>query len=137
MAAPIRTLFCAAPVRAVFCAALIGGVIATAPALRAEDRAAAFLVAIEEVPLMAGLTEEATPALDFDKPDGRLVETYAYGDVEADQTTEFYRAVMPEFGWQNIDRLVFLREGELLRIDLIREEHVLVVRFVLSPHSTQ
>ena len=118
---------------------MVAGLLAAAsPAVYAEEEeAGAFLAAIEEVPLMAGLTEEKTPALDFDKPDGRLVETYAHGEVAAEEAAEFYRAVMPEFGWQNIDGLVFLREGEMLRIELIPEEHALVVRFVLSPHSSQ
>ena len=107
------------------------------PIAFAQDETASFLAAIEEVPLMAGLTEEETPALDFDKPDGRLVETYAYGEVGAQEATDFYRAVMPEFGGQNIDGLVFTREGEMLRIELIPEEHALVVRFVLSPKSLQ
>ena len=127
----------------VFCwAVLVGGLLAVSPiaapsAAFAADDNAAFLIAIEEVPLMAGLTEEQTPALDFDKPDGRLVETYAYGEVTAKDAATFYRAVMPEFGWQNTDGLVFSREGEMLRIDLIPEERSLVVRFVLSPNSSQ
>ena len=121
---------------------LFAGLLAVSPvaapsAAFAADDPSTFLIAIEEVPLMAGLTEEKTPALDFDKPDGRLVETYAYGEVGAQEATEFYRAVMPEFGWQNIDGLVFTREGEMLRIELIPEEHALVVRFVLSPKSLQ
>lgn len=123
-------------------AVLVGGLLAVSPiaapsAAFAGGDGAAFLIAIEEVPLMAGLTEEQTPALDFDKPDGRLVETYAYGEVTAEDAAAFYHAVMPEFGWQNIDGLVFSREGEMLRIDLIPEEHSLVVRFVLSPSSSQ
>ena len=107
------------------------------PIAFAQDETASFLGVSEEVPLMAGRTEEETPARDFDKPDGRLVETYAYGEVGAQEATDFYRAVMPEFGWQNIDGLVFTREGEMLRIELIPEEHALVVRFVLSPRSLQ
>ncbi|MDA0228839.1 MAG: hypothetical protein O3B21_01490 [Proteobacteria bacterium] len=121
---------------------LFGGFLVVSPigapsGAFAADDTAAFLTAIDEVPLMAGLTEEQTPALDFDKPDGRLVETYAYGEVTAEEAGAFYRAVMPEFGWQNIDGLVFSREGEMLRIDFIPEERSLVVRFVLSPNSSQ
>jgi len=86
---------------------------------------------------MTGLTEEKTPALNFDKPDGRLVETYAYGKVTAEDAATFYRAVLPEFGWHITDGLVFSREGEMLRIDLIPEGRSLVIRFVLSPNSSQ
>ncbi len=123
-------------------AAMIGGLFAVsspaAPSIAfAQGETAAFLAAIEEVPLMAGLTEEPTVALDFDKPHGRLVETYAYGEVRAEDAAAFYHAVMPEFGWQVISGLVFSREGEMLRIDLIAEERSLVVRFVLSPNSSQ
>ena len=119
-------------------AAMAGGLLAVAaPGAHGAEETAAFLAAIEEVPLMAGLTEEPTAALDFDKPDGRLVETYAYGDVAAEDAAAFYLAVMPEFGWQNIDGLDFSREGEMLRIELTPEESSLVVRFVLSPLSSQ
>ena len=44
---------------------------------------------------------------------------------------------LPELGWHIIDGLVFSREGEMLRIDLIPEGRLLVVRFVLSPNSSQ
>ena len=123
-------------------AAVIAGLLAVAAppgpsTAHAEEESAAFLTAIEEVPLMAGLTEERVAALDFDKPDGRLVETYAYGEVRAEDAAAFYTAVMPEFGWKNIEALVFSREGEMLRIELIVEERSLVVRFVLSPNSSQ
>ena len=111
--------------------------VTTPSAALAADDPSAFLIAIEEVPLMAGLTEEKTPALDFDKPDGRLVETYAYGEVTVEHAAAFYRAVLPEFGWHIIDGLVFSREGEMLRIDFIPEGRSLVVRFVLSPNSSQ
>ena len=123
-------------------AVIIGALLAVAAPhgssiAHAEEESAAFLTAIEEVPLMAGLTEERVAALDFDKPDGRLVETYAYGEVRAEDAAAFYTAVMPEFGWKNIEALVFSREGEMLRIELIAEERSLVVRFVLSPDSSQ
>jgi hypothetical protein len=103
----------------------------------AADRTGGFLAAIEDVPLMTGLTEEESPALDFDKPDGRLVETYAHGTVDETEAAAFYRAVLPEFGWQAMEGLAFSREGEMLRIEFIPEERSLVVRFVLSPLSSQ
>ena len=86
---------------------------------------------------MAGLTEDTAATLDFDKPDGRLVEAYAYGEVRRDDVVEFYITVMPEFGWQLANDLVFSRDGEMLRIHLSTEDRLLLVRFVLSPHSSQ
>lgn len=86
---------------------------------------------------MAELTEDRALTLDFDKPDGRLIEAYAHGVVSTENATGFYLAVMPEFGWQTVEGLVFSREGEMLRIEFTPEERSLVVRFVLSPGSSQ
>jgi len=86
---------------------------------------------------MAELREDVAATLYFDKPGGRLIQSYAYGAVSSDDATDFYLAVMPEFGWQIGEGLVFLREGEMLRIEFIPEERSLVVRFVLSPGPSQ
>ena len=119
--------------------ALIAGFLFFLPtaAALAEDETGKFLAAIEDVPLMTELTEDRAATLDFDKPNGRLMEAYAYGDVSTENATDFYLTVMPEFGWQIVEGLVFLREGEMLRIEFIPEERSLVVRFILSPGSSQ
>ncbi|MBI05955.1 MAG: hypothetical protein CMM54_03130 [Rhodospirillaceae bacterium] len=115
--------------------ALIAGVcfIFAAGYAKAEDESGNFLAAIEEVPLMAELTEDLAATLYFDKPSGRLIEAYAYGKVSVENATNFYLTVMPEFGWQIEEGLVFLREGEMLLMEFIPEERSLVVRFILSP----
>jgi len=110
-------------IRYICYALLVAGFMSPSPA-QAGGETAEFLSAIEDVPLMAGLTEDTAATLDFDKPDGRLV-------------VEFYITVMPEFGWQLANDLVFSRDGEMLRIHLSAEDRLLLVRFVLSPHSSQ
>jgi len=119
--------------------ALTAGVLFALAATTAsgEEESSGFLYAIEDVPLMAELTEDRAATVDFDKPDGRLIETYAYGTIDEAVAAAFYRAVLPEFGWQDNGGLAFSREGEMLRIEFIPEERSLVVRFVLSPLSSQ
>jgi hypothetical protein len=109
--------------------------IAVAPArpIAGDDVENAFVIGIEDVPLMTGLIEDAEASLIFDKPDGRLIEAYAFGRLGADEVTDFYQTALPELGWQHVDNLAFLREGEMLRIHLIAGEDGLTVRFVLSP----
>jgi hypothetical protein len=127
-------------VRHICVTVLLGGFITLSVAWadgEADGEAAAFLSALEDVPLMAGLTEDETAALEFDKPDGRLAEAYAYGEISREDAAAFYTAIMPEFGWRKIDGLVFSREGEMLRIFLIAEDRSLLVRFVLSPQPSQ
>ena len=98
---------------------------------------AQFLSSIEDVPLMSGLTEDKTIMLNYNKPSGRLVQVYTYGQLNEIEAITYYRLVLPEFGWKNINNLVFHREGEMLKIRLFRENNTLIVVFMLSPASTK
>lgn len=88
-------------------------VLAAAPAHATE-----FLKAIEDVPLVAGLTESAEPVI-FESDQGRVIRTQAEGHVSATRISEFYAASLPGLGWKrtdDADALAFARENEVLRI---------------------
>jgi len=92
-----------------------------------------YLSEIQDLPLMPGLTEVAGAGLVFDKPDGRIVESYARGEVAASAVRSFYRATLPQLGWRIAAEDGFAREGETLQIELVTGESGLTVRFVLRP----
>tara|TARA_Y100000588_G_C13604568_1_gene648541 strand:+ start:184 stop:588 length:405 start_codon:yes stop_codon:yes gene_type:complete len=96
-----------------------------------------FLSSIEDVPLMLGLIEDENNVLNFNKPSGRLVQVYAFGPLKEKEIINYYNLVLPEFGWKNIHDLVFVREGEILKINLFRENSTLIVVFMLSPDTTE
>lgn len=88
-------------------------VMAAAPA-HATD----FLKAIEDVPLVAGLTESAEPVI-FESDQGRVIRTQAEGRVDGGRIDAFYTASLPGLGWTRVadtDALAFERENEVLRI---------------------
>ena len=88
-------------------------VLATAPAHATE-----FLKAIDDVPLVTGLTELPEPMV-FESDQGRVVRTSAEGQVGASQVSAFYIASLPSLGWKRIDSaesLAFERENERLNI---------------------
>lgn len=88
-------------------------VMAAAPA-HATD----FLKAIEDVPLVAGLTESAEPVI-FESDQGRVIRTQAEGQVDGARISQFYVASLPGLGWTRVDdaaALAFERENEVLRI---------------------
>ena len=88
-------------------------VLAAAPA-HATD----FLKAIDDVPLVAGLTELADPIV-FESDQGRVVRTCAEGQVDGARISSFYTASLPSLGWKPIaspDGLAFERENERLTI---------------------
>lgn len=88
-------------------------VLASAPAHATE-----FLKAIEDVPLVAGLAEQAEPVI-FESDQGRVIRTQAEGRVGATRISDFYVASLPGLGWKRVDdadALAFQRENEVLRI---------------------
>ena len=68
-------------------------VFATAPA-----HAADFLTAIDDVPLVKGLTELPDPLV-FESDQGRVVRTSAEGQVGASEISAVYLAALPSLGW--------------------------------------
>lgn len=79
-----------------------------------------FLRAIEDVPLPAGLTEQAEPVV-FESDQGRVVQTVAAGDIRTSDIADFYRASLPSLGWKPVasdTALSFERENEHLNITM-------------------
>lgn len=103
------------------------------------DEITAYFADIPDMPLMAGFDEQPDGALSFDKPEGRIVEAEAAGHGTAASVFEFYRLLLPELGWVSIGNQLYLRQGEVLSIEVTsaleasRENDLLRVRFYLRP----
>jgi hypothetical protein len=105
-----------------------------ASAAGAEDSAGKFVAGFEDLPLMPGLTQAAGSATVFDSPSGRVIESYAEGNVDKPAVMDFYAKTLPQLGWRQIAPYRFKREGEVLEITPKKAEKTLVrVRFYLSP----
>ncbi len=95
--------------------------------------AGAFVAGLEDLPLMPGLATVAGAGLDFDTPEGRVVEAYAKGKASLAEVLDFYAATLPQLGWDAAGQGRYRREGEMLRLELYQGEGELTVRFYLSP----
>ncbi|HVO17554.1 MAG TPA: hypothetical protein VMV26_20195 [Alphaproteobacteria bacterium] len=93
---------------------------------------AAFIERLGDVPLMPGLAIVEKDGVDFDAPDGRIVEVTAAGAVPRAAVLSFYRQSLPPLGWTG-QNLVYQREGERLRIELAGTGARTEVRFFLAP----
>lgn len=112
-------------------AGLLAGLTALAAAAGAG---AAFVTEIEDLPLMPGLTQPPDSGVVFDKAAGRIVETYAVGDLQAGEVRRFYDRTLPQLGWQTTDTSgVFSREGEILRVEVIDQGGSVTVLYLLVP----
>jgi len=93
-------------------------VVATLTA--APAHANEFLKAIDDVPLVAGLTEMPDPVV-FESDQGRVVRTSAEGRVGGSEISSFYIATLPSLGWkrtEDLNRLSFVRESEELNLQI-------------------
>lgn len=122
-----------------FSAALSFAVVAC---VSAPAHATEFLRAIEDVPLVAGLHENADPVV-FESDQGRVVRTSAEGQVDGVTISSFYRQTLPALGWKPVDGEdggAFERESERLTLRIrepanntpVRVEFELVVKLASS-----
>ena len=105
------------------------------PAAGAEAGEPAFIDGFDDLPLMDGLEVIEGAGVLFDTPQGRIVERYATGALDAAAVGGFYLATLPALGWQPAGPLRFVREGEALSITLYPPEASgrITVRFSLAP----
>ncbi len=82
--------------------------------VRAAD---VFLSVIDDLPVMAEMTELKDAAVAFETPNGRIAEATIQGPVSADKVAAFNSSVLPQFGWIRQGDGSYLREGERLRIE--------------------
>lgn len=97
-----------------------------------------YLGMLPDVPLIDGLEELPDTGIVFDKPDGRIAESFFYSEqVSAQDVDYFYMQTLPQLGWILTETpsipSVYLREGEKLTVKTTQSEEAVVVHFSLSP----
>ncbi len=103
---------------------------APAPAVEAKG---SFLAGLDDLPLIPGLREIEDAGVVFDKPEGRIVEAFAWGQLSVEKVRSFYAATLPQLGWRAEGAGRYRREGEVLSIGFRAAGKGLTVRFSLSP----
>lgn len=109
--------------------------LATAiPGLIGEAHAdGAFVAGLEDVPLPPGFSVVADATTVFDKPSGRIVQSYASGSDTEAAVLAFYDRSLAALGWTRLSTGHYLRDGEVLRIDVLGRDGTLTVRYALAP----
>ncbi len=101
--------------------------------LPVSGRADGFFREPPDLPLMPGLSELTDEAIVFEYPEGRLVKVAASGVMPATSVFDYYAAALPEFGWAEIARGKYRRDGERLSLELSRHASHVTVRFSIAP----
>ncbi|WP_156176763.1 hypothetical protein [Kiloniella spongiae] len=87
------------------------------------------------VPIVPGMEEMKELGVVFDKPEGRIVEAFASGHLSQVDVREFYGRTLPQLGWDVVGEGLFIREGEVLKIEILEgvENSRSILRIILAP----
>ena len=104
------------------------------PPQQAGETPTRFFQTLNDVPLMPGFYEMLDESVVFDKPGGRIVESTAVSEDVADQDIrDFYRQVLPQFGWGRVGDDTYVRQEESLTLNVENQNGHNIVRFMVAP----
>lgn len=111
---------------------LCGALMSSTSALASEG---GFFTGSGGVPIVPGMEEMEELGVVFDKPEGRIVEAFASGHLSQSDVREFYGRALPQLGWAVVGEGLFVREGEVLKIEILEgvENSRSILRIILAP----
>ena len=98
--------------------------------------AARFSSAIEDLPLMGQMKEYSDEAVIFDKPSGRYIELIANsGATQKSKIFLYYQSALPKLGWNKKTDRIFVKNNEILNIQVNQCDPECFVKFTLMPQE--
>lgn len=93
-----------------------------------------FFHTLNDIPVMPDLRELADEALNFDKPEGRIISATAVSErLKPEAIRDFYAQTLPQLGWYMGKNGVFTRDHERLWLNIEVKEGVSIVHFQVEP----
>ena len=92
-----------------------------------------FLTGFSDLPIMPGMQELPDANISFDTASGRIVEAFAKTEQTVERILSFYKNVLPQLGWKVKKDTMFVRDTEILIIDLRKDGDSVIVQFSLEP----
>lgn len=83
---------------------------------------------------MPGLEEIPADTLTFDKPEGRIIESFALmHHLKDSDVTAYYTRVLPAFGWGAAGKNRFFRQSEMLEISFETGQNGRFTKITIRP----
>ena len=92
-----------------------------------------FITGFSDLPIMPGMQELPDANISFDTASGRIVEAFAKPEQNVEKILSFYKNVLPQLGWRVKSDTMFVRDTEILNLDLRKERDSVIVQFSLKP----
>ena len=96
-------------------AGMLAAFASTTRTLSAEQ---SFFSAIDDLPVMPPLIEDADAAISFESSAGRVAEVQATGIVSKDAVNSYYKESLPQLGWHSQANGSYRRGNELLVVEI-------------------
>lgn len=109
---------------------VLAGVLGFAGAALAQ--APEYLSGHEDLPLLAGLTQDRDSVMVFDTPQGRVVETFAQTPESGAKVLSAYAETLPQMGWTRKSQTRYERGAEALVFEVVSKGPPTVVRILLT-----
>lgn len=98
-----------------------------------EPSNAGFVPNLPDVPMPQNFVSDADTSSFFDSAEGRIAEINASGFQEIAEVYAFYEDIMPQFGWKQLDRGIYKKDGEMLVITAEKGKQLTNLKFQLRP----
>ena len=98
--------------------------------------AADFADEIEDLPLMESFEIIDQDTIYFDKPEGRIITLTAFSENKTEDPIGFYAKTLPQLGWALLSQAEYTREKEHLKIETQSREDGMILKFYLSPRTS-
>ena len=99
-----------------------------------SQNAQRFISVIEDLPLMAGLSEVGE-GVQFSTSQGRIAEVTTMGKVKREAVISFYESTLPQLGWKRVAKGRFAREEETLELVFEKKRAELKRKIRFSPQK--
>ncbi|MBT5264960.1 MAG: hypothetical protein HOL85_09020 [Rhodospirillaceae bacterium] len=93
----------------------------------------AFVDGFEDMPAMPGMTAIPDGSVSFDTASGRIIVAFMRTTAYRHEILAFYESALAELGWRLRTDQRYVREGEVLSLDLTRDGSATIVRYSLKP----
>ena len=92
-----------------------------------------FFPTLSDIPLMDGLIVQSTEDMNFDTPAGQITNIEAYSkEVSSCRVLSYYQNVLPQMGWQMVEKNKFIRDKDTLVITVMNSQNPTQLRFEIT-----
>ena len=92
-----------------------------------------FITGFSDLPIMPGMQELPDTHISFNTASGRIVEAFTKTEQNVEKILSFYKNVLPQLGWRVENDTIFVRDTEILILDLRKDRDSVIVQFSLKP----